>query len=59
MNFKQDNQEDSSEGFNRTQDSQPKGSLQKQLEDYPCNYSDIFGVSMHPQITGYSEHNSS
>ena len=59
MNFKQDNREDSSEGFNRTQDFQPEGSLQKQLGDYPRNYSDIFGVSMHPQITGYLECNSS
>lgn len=29
MNFKQDNREDSSEGFNHTQDSQPEGRLQK------------------------------
>lgn len=59
MNFQQDNQEDSSEGFNHTQDSHTKGSLQKGLEDYPRNYSDAFGVSVHPQIRLYLEDNSS
>lgn len=58
MNLKQDNWEDSSEGFNHTQDSQLEGSLQR-LEDDPHNYLDISGASMHPQITGYLECNSS
>lgn len=43
------------EGFNSIPASQPKGRLQSLLKDYLCNYSDIFGVSLHPQITEYSD----
>lgn len=43
MNFKQDNQEDSSEGFNHTQDSQPEGRLQK-LERLPLQLLGTFLV---------------